>query len=190
MIDKAKILLNKDWPQEQYNLIKRLFDNLLSYKAFIPNALKNDIIAMLDIAISIKEDYDILKSKDREIIKECIHDMMQDKRDLNYEIELHDKTCQTEIDNYKAQPFSLVVSEDGTITFTINSKENKNNSEKDVNDNKNLNGEGTLEGGQIEGINDMEIINGINEIEIIEDKKGTGINKNKKKNKWRGFFCF
>lgn len=204
MIDKAKILLNKDWSEQQHALIKRLFDNLISYKAFIPGALKNDIIAMLDIAISIKDDYENLKSKEKAIIKECIHDMIHDK------VELIDNYSQT--DNIKSevsqlsdnislhQPFSLVVSETGTITFTIKSKIDKENEKNNDNHkNEELNNKRSNELPYDNHIQEEQDtlkldLNIEDDTEIIEKEEMIGCNeldkKKRKKYRWRSLFCF
>jgi hypothetical protein len=54
-------LLEKSWEAEEKILLKKLSDNLLYYKNMIPKALKLDVIAVLELANTIKSDYDILK---------------------------------------------------------------------------------------------------------------------------------
>jgi hypothetical protein len=60
-VEQTKSLLEKDWSPEEYTLLKRMIDNLICYKNFIPNLIKNDITDLLHIANKIKTDYDTLK---------------------------------------------------------------------------------------------------------------------------------
>jgi hypothetical protein len=213
LVDKAKILLEKDWPTEQLQLIKRLVDNLMTYKAFIPNTLKGDIIAMLDIASNIKDEYDILKTRETDLIKECIYDRNKLVEISSQTEDFHDNKCKSyqredfhdnkhnvhepgsPVDKDLPQPFSLVVTETGTIIFTIKSKSDhqrdeielkKEDKAKEDKEDKNKDKEKTIE----------DILNN-KEIEIIDNenyKYNDILNKNlkdekKKKNKWRTFFC-
>ena len=202
LVDKAKILLEKDWPTEQLQLIKRLVDNLMTYKAFIPNTLKGDIIAMLDIASNIKDEYDILKTRETDLIKECIYDRNKLVEISSQTEDFHDNSHNVHdpgslADKDLPQPFSLVVTETGTIIFTIKSKSDNKRSEielkkedkdkdKEDKEDKNKDKEKTIE----------DILNN-KEIEIIDNEnykyndilKRNLKEEKKKKNKWRTFFC-
>lgn len=61
MIEQTNALLNQDWTPDEKILIKRLVDSLLYYKYLIPKNLKSDVVAILDMANKIKQDYTILK---------------------------------------------------------------------------------------------------------------------------------
>jgi hypothetical protein len=60
MINEAKNLLNHNWEEEERVLIQKVIDNLIYYKKFIPNSLKDDVKSILDMANKIKIDYDNL----------------------------------------------------------------------------------------------------------------------------------
>lgn len=61
IIKLIELLLDKVWTPDETILLKKLADNLVYYKSLIPKALKIDIVAILQIANTIKSDYDDLK---------------------------------------------------------------------------------------------------------------------------------
>lgn len=63
IIAEGNKLLERSWEQHEKDLVKKLLDTMVSYKSFIPKALKEDIKAMLVMANRIKNDYDQLVLK-------------------------------------------------------------------------------------------------------------------------------
>lgn len=63
MIELTEALLAKKWDPVEFALLKRMIGNLISYKHFIPNVIKNDIVDILTIANKIKSEYDILSAE-------------------------------------------------------------------------------------------------------------------------------
>lgn len=67
MIDESKELLNKKWSDEERSLIKKIFDSLHSYRKFLPKALKEDIISVINLIIKIKTERDYLVSINKDL---------------------------------------------------------------------------------------------------------------------------
>lgn len=65
LIEEANKLLASNWEDHEKELVKRMIDSLISYKALIPKSLKNDVKAMLQMANRIKREYDELLQKYR-----------------------------------------------------------------------------------------------------------------------------
>lgn len=70
LLEEANKLLASNWDEYDKELVKRSIDSLINYKYFIPKSLKNDIIAMLQIANHIKTEYDKLLQKYNSEIKQ------------------------------------------------------------------------------------------------------------------------
>lgn len=62
IINESEKLLSKNWSTEERLLIKRLLDNLISYKIFISRAVKKDIKDILILSNRIKDEYDEFKN--------------------------------------------------------------------------------------------------------------------------------
>lgn len=52
--DKCKMLLDKEWTEEEKALIQRIFDNVLYYQKLLPKSMKEDVIAALDLCCMLK----------------------------------------------------------------------------------------------------------------------------------------
>jgi hypothetical protein len=63
LIEEANKLLASNWEDHEKDLVKRMIDSLIAYKALIPKSLKNDVKAMLQMANRIKREYDELLEK-------------------------------------------------------------------------------------------------------------------------------
>jgi len=61
IINEFNKLLEKKWSKEEYQVIKRLSNHIISYKRFISKSIKNDINYLLHITNNIKNEYDIMK---------------------------------------------------------------------------------------------------------------------------------
>lgn len=168
MIDKAKTLLNKNWPKEQHDIIKRLVDNLVAYKLFFPNALRDDVTAILDIAIHIKDDYELLKSKETCDTKETYDTKETSQQTTEVEME-------NNLNKNLPQPFSLIVNETGTIIFTVKSNSDIMN---ELND-------------ELKDKLKEELKEELKDTEIIERESSTiqSLEKKKKKFRWKNLFC-
>lgn len=73
LIEEANKLLESNWEEHEKQLVKKLIDSLISYKALIPKSLKNDVKAMLQMANRIKSEYDDLLDKFKKEIKSEEH---------------------------------------------------------------------------------------------------------------------
>lgn len=60
LVIEATKLLESSWLEHEKNLVKRVLDNMISYKSLIPKALKKDIRDLLIMANRIKTEYDNL----------------------------------------------------------------------------------------------------------------------------------
>ena len=63
LLEETNKLLSSTWEDSEKILVKRMVDSLISYKALIPKSLKQDVIAMLQMANRIKTEYDMLLEK-------------------------------------------------------------------------------------------------------------------------------
>lgn len=63
LLEETQKLISSSWEDNEKSLIKRMIDSLISYKNFIPKSLKQDVIAMLQMANRIKAEYDMLLEK-------------------------------------------------------------------------------------------------------------------------------
>ena len=78
MIEESKILLEKNWNDDQKILLKKAIDNMLFYKNFITKSVKQDIASVLELSSTIKDEYDILKNKIKEINDILLSDSITD----------------------------------------------------------------------------------------------------------------
>lgn len=76
MLEHGQKLLERDWTKEDRELIRKLIDNLVSYKHFLTKTIKQDITSVLELAIHIKDNYEGLKDK-LNIIESCVHEEMK-----------------------------------------------------------------------------------------------------------------
>jgi hypothetical protein len=101
MIELTEALLSKQWTEVEYTLLKRMIGNLISYKHFIPNVIKNDIVDILTIANKIKSEYDnIINGEGVKDIKDAENQTDTDtdtQIDTQIDININlNKMCQTE----------------------------------------------------------------------------------------------
>jgi hypothetical protein len=61
MFEESKKLLEQNWTEDEKILIKRILDNIYSFRSLMPKALKNDISLILNLAIRIKKENEDLK---------------------------------------------------------------------------------------------------------------------------------
>ena len=61
ILNEGEKLLAKNWSPDEYSLIKRVLDNFISYKTFMPKSLKKDIKDILHLSNHIKDEYEELK---------------------------------------------------------------------------------------------------------------------------------
>jgi hypothetical protein len=61
--EEMKVLLDKDWEEDEYKLISRLMENLVYYKRLMPKTLKSDIIEALELCNKLKVELDVLRKK-------------------------------------------------------------------------------------------------------------------------------
>lgn len=54
-------LLEKEWNEEEKDVIKRIMDGLLFYKKLLPKTLKNDVMLALQLCIRLKDELEQLK---------------------------------------------------------------------------------------------------------------------------------
>jgi hypothetical protein len=52
--DTLRLLLLEDWTEQEKELIERIIVNICSYKRFMSNALKEDILKIVDLCITLK----------------------------------------------------------------------------------------------------------------------------------------
>jgi hypothetical protein len=60
LVESMDELLLKEWLECERELIKRMVENVVSYKRLIPKSIKDDIIALLQLANKIKSDFDLV----------------------------------------------------------------------------------------------------------------------------------
>lgn len=65
MHKEASILLDREWLEEEREVMKRLVDSLKYYKYMIPSALKKDILASIQMCIKLKDDLDSMIGGDK-----------------------------------------------------------------------------------------------------------------------------
>jgi hypothetical protein len=84
LLEEANKLLSSNWQNHEKELVKRMIDSLIAYKSLIPNRLKNDVKAMLQMANRIKAEYDELldKYKSEKENEEQSDELKQIEKDL------------------------------------------------------------------------------------------------------------
>jgi hypothetical protein len=70
MHKEASILLDREWLEEEREVMKRLVDSLKYYKYMIPSALKKDILASIQMCIKLKDDLDSMIGSDKKVEEE------------------------------------------------------------------------------------------------------------------------
>jgi hypothetical protein len=60
LVESMDELLLKEWLECERELIKRMVENVVSYKRLIPKSIKEDIIALLQLANKVKSDFDLV----------------------------------------------------------------------------------------------------------------------------------
>ena len=84
LLEETNKLLSSTWEDSEKILVKRMVDSLISYKALIPKSLKQDVIAMLQMANRIKTEYDMLLEKYK---NEHVTTESQEKEEEELEVE-------------------------------------------------------------------------------------------------------
>jgi hypothetical protein len=124
MIELTEALLAKKWDPVEFALLKRMIGNLISYKHFIPNVIKNDIVDILTIANKIKSEYDILSAE-----RASGQDALVNGEDAENQTDAHARTdINTQTESY-TQVFTIVsrlqLENDSIILNESNIFENK-----------------------------------------------------------------
>ena len=85
LIEEANKLLGSNWEDHEKDLVKRMIDSLIAYKALIPKSLKNDVKAMLQMANKIKREYDELleRYKSEKSSSSELQQLENDLKELN-----------------------------------------------------------------------------------------------------------
>lgn len=68
-------LLKHSWNEEEKNIIVRMIANMNTYRYLISSTMKKDIIDMMELAIKVKIELELLRSKFK-IIENEIHETL------------------------------------------------------------------------------------------------------------------
>lgn len=61
--EEFKKLLEKEWSEEERQMIQRIMEGMLYYRKLLPKALKADVISALQLCNKLKHQLDILIAK-------------------------------------------------------------------------------------------------------------------------------
>lgn len=67
--EELKLLLEKNWTEEEITMINKLLETLQYYKKLIPKSLKQEIVVALQMCNTLKTELDTFREKCK-----CIHE--------------------------------------------------------------------------------------------------------------------
>lgn len=79
-------LLEKEWEEDEKELVKRIMEGLLYYKRFIPKNFKEDILSTIQLCNKLKNDLEN-KKEEQETIKKHEKDKNEELNNLYIQIE-------------------------------------------------------------------------------------------------------
>jgi hypothetical protein len=106
-------LLEKEWSNEEKELIKRIMNGMLYYKRFIPNDFKQDILLAIDMCNKLKNELDLKETKNIiekhddnvNIIDEEIINIIENENDME---KIYNKMLKIEKEIYELKSIILI----------------------------------------------------------------------------------
>lgn len=65
--EEFKKLLDKDWSEEERQMIQRIMEGLLYYRKILPKSLKADVVSALQLCNKLKHQLEVLVNKVAEV---------------------------------------------------------------------------------------------------------------------------
>jgi hypothetical protein len=111
--DEFNKLLEKEWNNEEKELIKRIMNGMLYYKRFIPNDFKQDILLAIDMCNKLKNELDLKETKNIiekhddnvNIIDEEIINIIENENDME---KIYNKMLKIEKEIYELKSIILI----------------------------------------------------------------------------------
>ena len=74
-------LLEKDWENEEKEMIQRIMEGLLYYKKILPKTLKTDVVCAIGLCNRLKDEVEELKKKVIELLEQNEKDNEKDNQE-------------------------------------------------------------------------------------------------------------